>query len=41
VVIGTDCRGRCKSNYHIITSMMAPALIQILMIKQYNCNIFH
>jgi hypothetical protein len=24
VVIGTDCRGSCKSNYHMITTMTAP-----------------
>jgi hypothetical protein len=24
VVIGTDCIDSCKSNYHTITSMMAP-----------------
>jgi hypothetical protein len=24
VVIGTDCMGSCKSNYHTITTMMAP-----------------
>ena len=24
VVIGTDCIGSCKSNYHAITTMMAP-----------------
>ena len=24
VVIGTDCTGNCKSNYHTITSMTAP-----------------
>jgi len=23
VVIGTDCTGRCKSNYHTITTMTA------------------
>ena len=23
-VIGTDCTGSCKSNYHTFTSMMAP-----------------
>jgi hypothetical protein len=26
VVIGTDCIGSCKSNYHKITAMMAPQL---------------
>jgi len=24
VVIGTDCTGSCKSNYHTIMTMMAP-----------------
>jgi len=24
VVIGTDCMGRCKSNYHAITATKAP-----------------
>jgi len=24
VVIGTDCTGSCKSNYHTITAMTAP-----------------
>jgi hypothetical protein len=23
-VIGTDCLGSCKSNYHVITAMTAP-----------------
>jgi hypothetical protein len=27
VVICTDCTGRCKSNYHTITTTMAPFLI--------------
>ena len=27
VVIGTDCRGGCKSNYHAITTTTAPRLI--------------
>ena len=26
VVIGTDCTGSCKSNYHTITTTMAPAI---------------
>jgi hypothetical protein len=25
VVIGTDCIGSCKSNYHMITAMTAPS----------------
>jgi hypothetical protein len=27
VVIGTDCTGSCKSNYHMITTMTAPIII--------------
>ena len=27
VVIGTDCTGSCKSNYHTITATTAPSLI--------------
>ena len=27
VVIGTDCTGSCKLNYHSITTMTAPAII--------------
>jgi hypothetical protein len=26
VVIGTDCIGSCKSNYHMITAMITPCL---------------
>jgi hypothetical protein len=29
VVIGTDCIGSCKSNYHTITTMMAPILAKV------------
>ena len=32
VVIGTDCIGSCKSNYHTIMAMTAP----ILNIKSWN-----
>jgi len=28
VVIGTDCTGSWKSNYHMITTMMAPSSIE-------------
>ena len=28
VVIGTDCIGSCKSNYHTITATMAPLVPQ-------------
>ena len=27
-MIGTDCKGSCKSNNHVITAMMAPILIK-------------
>jgi hypothetical protein len=29
VVIGTDCIGSCKSNYHTITATMAPKIWQL------------
>jgi hypothetical protein len=29
VVIGTDCTGSCKSNYHAITTTMAPTYIKV------------
>jgi hypothetical protein len=29
-MIGTDCIGRCKSNYHMITTTMAPCLFSKL-----------
>jgi hypothetical protein len=29
VVIGTDCIGSCKSNYHTITAMTAPLCARI------------
>ena len=32
VVIYTDCKGSCKSNYHTVTSMTAPKVIWRLMI---------
>jgi hypothetical protein len=28
-VIGTDCTGSCKSNYHTIMTMTAPKLLRI------------
>ena len=34
VVIGTDCRGSCKSNYHMITTTTAP----FLQIKEWCCE---
>jgi hypothetical protein len=30
LVIGTDCIGSCKSNYHAIMTMMAPNLDMII-----------
>ena len=30
VVIGTDCTGSCKSNYHTITTMTAPLIVAII-----------
>jgi len=30
VVIGTDCKGNCKSNYHTITTTMTPRWCDIL-----------
>jgi len=27
VVIGTDCTGSCKSNYHMITTMTTPIVV--------------
>jgi hypothetical protein len=32
VLIGTDCTGSCKSNYHMVTTKMAPYLLVRLMI---------
>jgi hypothetical protein len=30
VVIGTDCTGSCKSNYHTITATTAPVKLAII-----------
>ena len=30
VVIGTDCIGSCKSNYHMITTITSPSTVQVL-----------
>ena len=42
VVIGTDCTGSCKSNYHTITTTTAPAnfvwLYMLMTGKIYHCN---
>jgi hypothetical protein len=31
VVIGTDCIGSCKSNYHTIMAMAAPLIIKVVL----------
>ena len=33
VVIGADCIGSYKSNYHVITTTMAPTLIDIVLLQ--------
>jgi len=38
VVIGTDCIGSCKSNYHMITTMTVP---QLQMEIQGQANLFY
>ena len=40
VVMGTDCTGSCKSNYHTITTMMAPKLIWTSFIYFRNNTLF-
>ena len=37
VVIGTNCRGSCKSNYHTIKTMMAPNGTRNIYIKYLLC----
>jgi hypothetical protein len=39
VVIGTDCTGGCKSNYHTITTTMAPQHICLTKIKYMLYNV--
>ena len=39
VVIGTDCTGSCKSNYHMITSTMAPTNLLLILIINTNPSI--
>ena len=36
VVIGTDCIGSCKSNYHSIKTMTAPFIIQKFLLDKIN-----
>jgi hypothetical protein len=40
VVIGTDCTGSCKSNYHTIMTMMAPFGIVVAIIHVYDKSMF-
>ena len=35
VVIGTDCIGSCKSNYHMITTTMAPIRLDYIHVELY------
>ena len=39
VVIGTDCKGSCKSNYHAITTTTAPEreTLCIYLFTRYTC----
>ena len=39
VVIGTDCIGRCKSNYHAITPTITPPLIINVHVHAYDITI--
>ena len=39
VVIGTDCIGSCKSNYHTITSTMARHLLKMKNSNKSNCSL--
>jgi len=44
VVIGTDCTGSCKSNYHIIKATMATLIIKIFLILKNlmkNLHVIH
>ena len=36
-VVCTDCIGSCKSNYHTITTTMAPTIQYVYMSVHYNC----
>ena len=41
VVIGTDCIGSCKSNYHMITATTTPVLIETRLLNQdFYCYYF-
>ena len=41
VVIGSDCIGSCKSNYHTITATTAPQYLLTLKCIQLHQNILH
>jgi hypothetical protein len=39
-VIGTDCIGSCKSNYHTITAMTAPSPLPVSTKKKnHKCSV--
>ena len=38
LVIGTDCIGSCKSNYHMITTTTAPKASAVKLLNQYAPN---
>ena len=35
VVIGTDCIGNCKSNYHTITTTTVPVIVSLIRSNKY------
>jgi len=35
LVIGTDCTASCKSNYHTITTTMAPKVVYKIIFLSY------
>ena len=42
VVIGTDCIGSCKSNYHTITTTPTPLIVKeitLITLQKYNFRI--
>jgi hypothetical protein len=41
VVIGTDCIGSCKSNYHMITTTMAPVIFWSIYGNKFFDTIIH
>jgi hypothetical protein len=40
VVIGTDCIGSCKSNYHTTTATMAPLIYYVYVDYKITCQYF-